>query len=63
MHYFSTLFGKERYLFRRDLLSIIRIVDTVFTAIGIFILVTLIVCYRGQDDLEGQDDLDSRQST
>ena len=24
MHYFSTLFGKEIYMFRTDLLSIIR---------------------------------------
>jgi len=35
MHYFSTLFGKELYMFRRDLLSIIRSLNTVFTAIGI----------------------------
>ena len=31
MHYFSTLFGKELYMFRTDLLSIIRSVNTVFT--------------------------------
>ena len=35
MHYFSTLFGKELYVFRTDLLSIIRSLNTVFTAIGI----------------------------
>jgi hypothetical protein len=35
MHYFSTLFGKELYMFRTDLLSIIRSLNTVFTAIGI----------------------------
>jgi hypothetical protein len=35
MHYFSTLFGKELYMFRADLLSIIRSLNTVFTAIGI----------------------------
>jgi len=37
MHYFSTLraFGKELYTFRTDLLSIIRTLNTVFTAIGI----------------------------
>jgi len=35
MHYFSTLFGKEIYVFPTDLLSIIRSLDTVFTAIGI----------------------------
>jgi len=36
MHYFSTLFGKELYMFRTDLLSVIRSVNTVFTAICIF---------------------------
>jgi hypothetical protein len=35
MHYFSTLFGKELYTFRTDLLSISRSLNTVFTAIGI----------------------------
>jgi hypothetical protein len=35
MHYFSTLFGKELYKFWTDLLSIIRSLNTVFTAIGI----------------------------
>jgi len=35
MHNFSTLFGKELYVFRTDLLSIIRSLNTVFTAIGI----------------------------
>jgi len=35
MHYFSTLFGKELYMFPTDLLSIIRSLSTVFTAIGI----------------------------
>jgi len=35
MQSFSTLFGKELYMFRRDLLSIIRSLNTVFTAIGI----------------------------
>jgi hypothetical protein len=35
MHYFSTLFGKEFYMFRIDLLSIIRSLNTVFTVIGI----------------------------
>jgi hypothetical protein len=35
MHYFSNLFGKVRYTFRTDLLSIIRRLNTVFTAIGI----------------------------
>jgi len=35
MHYFSTFFGKDLYMFRTDLLSIIRSLNTVFTAIGI----------------------------
>jgi len=35
MHYFSTLFGKELHVFRTDLLSIIRSLNAVFTAIGI----------------------------
>jgi len=35
MHYFSTLFGKELYMFRTDILSIIRSLDTVFTTIGV----------------------------
>ena len=35
MHYFSTLFGKELNIFRTDLLSIIRRLNTVFIAIGI----------------------------
>jgi len=36
MHYFSTLFGKELYMFRTDLLFIIRSLNTVFTATGIY---------------------------
>jgi hypothetical protein len=35
MHYFSHLFDKELYMFRTDLLSIIRSLNTVYTAIGI----------------------------
>ena len=35
MHYFSVLFGTELYMFRTDLLSIIRSLNTVFTATGI----------------------------
>jgi hypothetical protein len=34
MHHFSALFGKGLYMFRTDLLSIIRSLNTVFTAIG-----------------------------
>ena len=35
MHNFSTLFGKELFMFPKDLLSIIRSLNTVFTATGI----------------------------
>ena len=35
MHNFQLYFGIELYMFRTDLLSIIRSVSTVFTAIGI----------------------------
>jgi len=35
MHYFSTFFGKQIYMFRAGLLSIIRSLDIVFTANGI----------------------------
>jgi len=35
MQYFSTLFGKELYMFRTDVLSVIRSLNTVLTAIGI----------------------------
>ena len=35
MHYFSTLFGKELYIFQTDVLFIRRSLNTVFTAIGI----------------------------
>jgi len=35
MHSFSPLFSKELHMFRADLLSIIRNLNTVFTAIGI----------------------------
>jgi len=35
MYYFSTLFGEELYMFRTDLLFIIRSFNTVYTAIGI----------------------------
>jgi len=34
LHYFSSLFGKELYMFRTALLPIIRSVNTVFTAVG-----------------------------
>jgi hypothetical protein len=35
MRYFSFYFGKQLYMFRTDLLSIIRSLNAVFTAIGI----------------------------
>jgi hypothetical protein len=35
MNYFSTLFGKELYMFRTGLLSIIMSLNTVFTAIAV----------------------------
>ena len=35
MHNFWILFGKELYMFRTDLLSIIRSLNTVIKAIGI----------------------------
>jgi len=35
MHYFSNLFDKVLYMFQADLLSIIRSLNTVYTAIGI----------------------------
>jgi hypothetical protein len=44
MHYFSTLFGKELYMFRTDFLSIIRSLNTLFTAIH----ASSIDCWRGQ---------------
>jgi hypothetical protein len=36
MHYFSVYFDKELCMFRTDILSIIRSLNTVYTAIGIF---------------------------
>jgi hypothetical protein len=35
MHIFLTLFGKQLYMFRTYLLSIIRSLNTVFTEIGV----------------------------
>jgi len=35
MYYFSTLFGKQLYMFRTDLLSNVRSLNSVFTATGI----------------------------
>ena len=35
MYYFSTLFGKELYVFQTALLSIIRSLNTVFTETSI----------------------------
>ena len=36
MHYFSNLFDKELYMFRTDLLSIIKSLNTLYTAIGVY---------------------------
>jgi len=44
MHHFSALFGRELYMFRTDLLSIIRSLNTVFIAIGFVILVMSSEC-------------------
>ena len=44
MRYFSALFGKELYMFRTDLLSIIRSLNTVFTAIDICRISYVAVC-------------------
>ena len=41
MHYFSTLLGTEVYMFRTDLLSIIRSPNTLFTEQVFVILVML----------------------
>jgi len=35
MHHFQRYFGKQLYMFRTDLLSIIRSLNTVFTSTGI----------------------------
>ena len=45
----KSVFGKELYVFRTDLLSIIRSLNTVFTVIGICHTVMLSVCKRGRD--------------
>jgi hypothetical protein len=42
VHYFSLYFGKELYMFRTDLLSIVRSLNTVFTATAI--------CHTSYDD-------------
>jgi len=44
MHYFPTLFGKELYMFRTDLLFIIRNLITVFTTVGISRTSCVAVC-------------------
>jgi hypothetical protein len=36
MHYFSNYFDKELHMFRTDRLSVVRSLDTVYTAIGIW---------------------------
>jgi len=44
MHYFSTLFGKELYMFRTNLLVIITRLNTVFTTISICHTGYVVVC-------------------
>jgi len=48
MHYFSTLFGKELYMFQTDLPSIVRSLSTVFTATGICHTTDVAICWWGQ---------------
>jgi len=55
MHYFSTLFDKELHMFRTDLLSIIRSLNTVFTTTGI--------CHTSYVDCLLATAVASRQST
>ena len=57
MQYFSSLFGKELYMFRADLLSIVRSINTVFTAIHIC-HASYVACL-----LVFHPDLTSRQAT
>jgi len=48
MHYFSCLFfDKELYMFRTDLLSIIRSLNTVYTSIG-FCHASYVYCLLGR---------------
>ena len=44
MHYFSTLFGKERYMFRADLLSIMGVLILYSQQLVFVMLVMLTVC-------------------
>jgi len=44
MQYFSTLFDKVLYMFRTDLLSIIRSLDIASTATGMCLISILTVC-------------------
>jgi hypothetical protein len=54
MHYFSTLFGKELYMFQTDLLSIIRSLNAVFTATGIC-HTNYIACLLARSGQDGPD--------
>jgi len=58
MHSLSTLFSINNYMFRTDLLPIIRSLDTVLTAIGIC-HTSYVDCLLARSD----PDLASRQST
>ena len=44
MHYFSTLFGKELYMFRADLLSIMGVLILYSQQLVFVMLVMLTVC-------------------
>jgi len=58
MHYFSTSFGKELYMFWKDLLSIIRSLNTVFTAIQVGICHTsyVVICHCCEYSIKTPDD-------
>ena len=47
MHYFSPLFGKELYMFRTDLLSIIRSLNTVLADGNITSMTNTCCCEYG----------------
>ena len=54
MHYFSTLFGKVLYMFRTDLLSISRSLNTVFTMHGPLNVKNLVQLMYGDFNIEFQ---------
>jgi len=42
MHYFSNLFDKVLFMFRTDLLSIIRSISTLYTQQQVFVMLVLL---------------------